>query len=88
MRKIVVPILMLLFFVTGLNAQNIVKGIVLDSDSESPLKNVSVSIKDENNQAIKTNDNGVFSFYETFCKKQIAPEFFRVISVVGCLLGY
>jgi len=60
MRKTVVSIVMLLFFITGINAQNIVKGIVLDSDSEEPLKNASVTIKNENVKTFKTNENGVF----------------------------
>ena len=44
MRKIVLTIFMFLFLVIGVNAQNIVKGIVTDSDSENPLQGVLVSI--------------------------------------------
>jgi len=45
MRRFVIPILLLLFFTIGINAQNIVKGIIVDSDSEKPLEGVSLSIK-------------------------------------------
>lgn len=49
-----------LFFFTGINAQNIVKGIVLDSDSENPLKSVLVSVVNTNlNQ--ETGSDGVFA---------------------------
>lgn len=44
MRKIVLTIFMFLFLVIGVNAQNIVKGIATDSDSENPLQGVLVSI--------------------------------------------
>ncbi|MGB0880276.1 MAG: carboxypeptidase-like regulatory domain-containing protein, partial [Polaribacter sp.] len=60
MRKFVVPIFIFLFFITGISAQNIVKGIVIDSDSEIPLKDVSVTVKSENPNTSKTNENGVF----------------------------
>jgi hypothetical protein len=44
MRKIVLSMFVLLFCITGINAQNIVKGIVTDSDSEDPLQGVLVSV--------------------------------------------
>ena len=44
MRKIVLSIFVLIFCITGFNAQNIVKGIVTDSDSEDPLQGVLVSV--------------------------------------------
>ena len=44
MRKIVLSMFVLLFCITGFNAQNIVKGIVTDSDSEDPLQGVLVSV--------------------------------------------
>jgi len=44
MRKIVLTIFFTLFILTGVNAQNIVKGIVTDSDSENPLQGVLVTI--------------------------------------------
>lgn len=45
---------------TGLFAQNVVKGIVVDSDSKKPLQNVSVSIKNTNISQ-KTNALGAFT---------------------------
>ena len=36
---------MLMFLITGMQAQNIVKGLVSDGDSENPLQNVLVSVK-------------------------------------------
>ena len=62
MRKIVLTILMLFFFITGIDAQNIVKGIILDSDSEKPLKAVAVKIKNKKSNTLKTDENGVFIF--------------------------
>ena len=44
MRKIVLTMFVLMFCITGFNAQNIVKGIVTDSDSEDPLQGVLVSV--------------------------------------------
>lgn len=44
MRKIVLSIFLFLFLITGVNAQNIVKGIVTDSDSENPLQGVLVTV--------------------------------------------
>ena len=60
MRKIILSMFVTLFFFTGINAQNIVKGIVLDSDSENPLKSVLVSVVNTNlNQ--ETGSDGVFA---------------------------
>jgi len=44
MRKTVFSILVVLFFSLGIKSQNIVKGIVKDSDSENPLQGVLVNI--------------------------------------------
>ena len=60
MRRFVIPILLLLFFTIGINAQNIVKGIIVDSDSEKPLEGVSLSIKDNALKSYETNQLGVF----------------------------
>ena len=60
MRRFVIPILLLLFFTIGINAQNIVKGIIVDSDSEKPLEGVSLSIKDNVLKSYETNKLGVF----------------------------
>ena len=59
MRKIVLSIFMLLFLGLGVHAQNIVKGIVLDGDSENPLQGVLVSVKNTSNTAT-TGADGVF----------------------------
>ncbi|MEO9572320.1 MAG: carboxypeptidase-like regulatory domain-containing protein [Polaribacter sp.] len=45
MRKIVASVFLLLFLVTGIQAQNIVKGVVSDGNSEKTLPNVLVSVK-------------------------------------------
>ena len=55
-----IPMALLLLLVKGIHAQNIVKGIVVDYNSEKPLKNVSVTIKNNSTQLLKTNDLGVF----------------------------
>ena len=60
MRRFVIPILLLLFFTIGINAQNIVKGIIVDSDYEKPLEGVSLSIKDNALKSYETNKLGVF----------------------------
>ncbi|APZ46099.1 TonB-dependent receptor [Polaribacter reichenbachii] len=44
MKKIVLSIFVMLFFFTGINAQNIVKGVVTDSYSEKPLNGVLVTV--------------------------------------------
>ena len=55
-----IPMALLLLLVRAINAQNIVKGIVVDYNSEKPLKNVSVTIKNNSTQLLETNDLGVF----------------------------
>ncbi|MFY9241533.1 MAG: TonB-dependent receptor [Polaribacter sp.] len=59
MRKIIFSIFIMLFFLTGINAQNIVKGIVTDSDSEKPLQGVLVSVKDTSSKQM-TDASGSF----------------------------
>ncbi|MCI2229277.1 TonB-dependent receptor [Polaribacter sp. MSW13] len=59
MRKIVLSIFVLLFLVSGLQAQSIVKGIVSDSDSENPLQNVIVSVVSTSKSQL-TGADGVF----------------------------
>ncbi len=44
MRKIILSMFFSLFLAIGINAQNIVKGIVTDSDSEKPLQGVLVTV--------------------------------------------
>ena len=59
MRKIVISMFLFFFLITSLEAQNIVKGIVSDGDTEKPLQNVIVSVKNTSvNQ--KTGIDGVF----------------------------
>jgi len=60
MKKFMIPMALLLLLVKGIHAQNIVKGIVVDYNSEKPLKNVSVTIKNNSTQLLETNDLGVF----------------------------
>ena len=55
-----IPMALLLLLVKEIHAQNIVKGIVVDYNSEKPLKNVSVTIKNNSTQLLETNDLGVF----------------------------
>ncbi|WP_405564466.1 carboxypeptidase-like regulatory domain-containing protein [Polaribacter sp. Asnod6-C07] len=59
MKKNILSIFMSLFLLCGINAQNIVKGVVADSDSENPLASVLVSVINTNyNQ--ETGSDGVF----------------------------
>jgi hypothetical protein len=44
MRKIILSMFFSLFLALGINGQNVVKGIVTDSDSENPLQGVLVTI--------------------------------------------
>ena len=47
------------FLCYGISAQNIVKGIVVDSDSQKPIEHVNVRLKPES-RFIKTTLNGAF----------------------------
>ena len=60
MRKIVSAIFLVFFFFAGINAQNIVKGIVTDSDSENPLPSVLVTVLNTTFSQ-ETGSDGVFS---------------------------
>jgi hypothetical protein len=59
MRKIVSAIFFLLFLCIGMQAQNIVKGIVVDSDSEKNLQGVTVSVKNTTISTL-TSADGLF----------------------------
>ena len=60
MRKIILSIFASLFLAIGINAQNIVKGIVIESGSNNPLQGVLVSLLNNiSNQATTT--DGVFN---------------------------
>ena len=60
MRKIELSIFVMLFFFIGASAQNIVKGIVSDSDSENPLQGVLVKVVNTTASQLTTSD-GSFS---------------------------
>jgi hypothetical protein len=59
MKKFTLMQLLFIFFMNTMSAQNIVKGIIVDSDFEKPLKGVALSIT---NMRIRltTDSNGVF----------------------------
>lgn len=59
MKKLILMQLLFLFFMNTISAQNIVKGIIVDSDSEKPLKGVSLSIANMR-IGLTTDSNGVF----------------------------
>ena len=61
MKQTVLTVFMCFFLFLGANAQNIVKGIVLDGDSEKPLNDVSVTVSSNSTYQVKTNENGVFT---------------------------
>lgn len=59
MRNFYATLLLFLSCSLAIYAQNSIKGIVLDSASETPLAKVSVTVKETNN-SILTNDSGSF----------------------------
>ena len=60
MRKIILSMFFSLFLAIGINGQNVVKGIVTDSDSENPLQGVLVTILSTTSSQETTAD-GVFN---------------------------
>ena len=60
MKKICFSIFMLFLTLLELQAQNIVKGVVLDGDSEEPLQNVVISVKENLLVSTVTANDGVF----------------------------
>ncbi|RLK02890.1 carboxypeptidase-like regulatory domain-containing protein [Tenacibaculum discolor] len=60
MRNFTITMLLLFSGLFGLNAQNIVKGIVINGDSENPMQGVSVSVK-EANVTSTTDASGAFT---------------------------
>lgn len=60
MRKIMITMFLALLTSVGIMAQNVVKGVVVDSNSENPLQGVSVSIKSLSKTTL-TNADGSFS---------------------------
>jgi hypothetical protein len=59
MKKFILIQLLFLFLFKVVSAQNIVKGIILESDSEKPLKSVSVSVVNTR-ITLTTDSNGFF----------------------------
>lgn len=60
MRNFTVTMLLALSSFLTMNAQNIVKGIVINNDSEKPLQGVSINVK-ETNISTTTDANGAFT---------------------------
>ncbi|TDQ28917.1 TonB-dependent receptor [Tenacibaculum caenipelagi] len=60
MRNFTITMLLLFSGLFSLNAQNIVRGIVINSDSENPMQGVSVSVKEANISSI-TDASGTFT---------------------------
>ncbi|MBA6156923.1 TonB-dependent receptor [Tenacibaculum sp. S7007] len=60
MRNFTLTILLMFSSILAMNAQNIVKGIVINNDSEKPLPGVSVSVKSANINST-TDANGAFT---------------------------
>ncbi|WP_439129887.1 carboxypeptidase-like regulatory domain-containing protein [Polaribacter sp.] len=60
MIKFILSLMLLLLFIITTNAQNSVKGIVVENSSQKPLVNASVSLK-YTNISTKTLPNGVFT---------------------------
>ena len=60
MRNFTMTMLLLFLGFTSLNAQNVVKGIVINSDSENPMQGVSVSVKIANVSSV-TDASGAFT---------------------------
>ena len=59
MKKFIPTILLISLISFSTFAQNVIKGVVLDSEENNPLKGVSVDIKDTTLRVL-TNENGVF----------------------------
>ena len=78
MRRFVIPILLLLFFTIGINAQNIVKGIIVDSDSEKPLEGVSLSIKGSRSLTL------LYAISASYCFSKKERILINASSVIFC----
>ena len=59
MKKNLISLLLFFSCVWGIIAQNSIKGVVVDGDSESPIEGVTVAIKNSTVRVL-TNDKGVF----------------------------
>lgn len=60
MRNFTIAMLLLFFSSLAINAQNIVKGVVINNDSENPMQGVSVSVKEANISSV-TDASGAFT---------------------------
>ncbi|WP_299106453.1 TonB-dependent receptor [uncultured Tenacibaculum sp.] len=70
MRNFTVAMLLMLFSVISINAQNIVKGIVVNGDSEQPLQGASISVKNANISTL-TGEDGAFTLQNLADGRQI-----------------
>ena len=59
MKRIISFVFMLLFLFSEMNAQNSIKGIVIDNDSKRPLKDVLIQLKNTG-RATTTKEDGAF----------------------------
>ena len=59
MKKNLISLLLFFSCVWGITAQNSIKGVVVDGDSENPIEGVTVAIKNSTVRVL-TNDKGVF----------------------------
>ena len=59
MKRIISFVFMLLFLFSEMNAQNSIKGIVIDNDSKRPLKNVLIQLKNTG-RTTTTKEDGAF----------------------------
>ena len=59
MKKFIPTILLIFFISFSTYAQNVIKGVVVDSEENNPLNGVSVDVKDTT-LSVLTNENGVF----------------------------
>ena len=55
MKKIILTMFLMVIFYPKITAQNIVKGIVVDYNSEKPIQGVSISLQ---STTVKTKANG------------------------------
>ncbi len=74
MRNFTLSMLLIFSSIFAMNAQNIVKGIVINSDSEKPLQGVSVSVKDVNST---TDANGAFTLNDLADGRQVVVVSFN-----------
>ena len=59
MRKIITTLLLFFLVIFSTVAQNVIKGVVVDSEENNQLKGVAINVK-ESTVSTLTNENGVF----------------------------